>query len=159
MTFPSPPYRRDHRPGEYFTWAELTTTSTGLANEPDSEAKLNLRKLCFYFLDPLRRELGPIRVNSGYRSAAVNTAVNGALRSAHLDGRAADIVSYRGDFDTWDIAAEALDLVLPFDQLIIYHGGWVHIGFRDEQPRRQLLYRDRSGFYKPIDPADVYAQS
>lgn len=37
---------------------------------------------------------GRVKINSGYRSPAVNTAVGGSSNSAHLYGRAADFVVY-----------------------------------------------------------------
>jgi hypothetical protein len=148
--FSEPPSREDGRPGEYFSWAEMTRTGTGLFNEPTPEVIHNLRLVCYYVLDPLRRELGPIRVTSGYRSPAVNKAVGGARRSYHMRGLAADIKSYRGDFTTWDIA-DAVDLLdIPFDQCIVYEGGWVHIGIDPQRNRKQWLYKDGAG-YHPLD--------
>ena len=42
-------------------------------------------------LQKLRDEVGPLRINSGYRCAKHNKAVGGYFRSAHLAGKAADI--------------------------------------------------------------------
>lgn len=52
-----------------------------------------LRPLC-RVLETLRFECGgsAIRVLSGYRSPAHNAAVGGAVRSQHMEGRAADII-------------------------------------------------------------------
>lgn len=80
----------------YFTYEELTTTETGLYNNPSSPVHLaNLSSLWDY-LNSLREKLGqPIVVNSAYRSPAVNEQVikqyGGAKRSLHMQGRAADI--------------------------------------------------------------------
>ncbi len=51
----------------------------------------DLKHLC-YTLEFIREMVGcPIIVNSGYRSHTVNKAVKGAVNSAHLYGKAADI--------------------------------------------------------------------
>ncbi len=42
-------------------------------------------------LQPLRDKFGPVTINSGYRSPAVNTAVGGSPYSDHCLGMAADI--------------------------------------------------------------------
>jgi uncharacterized protein YcbK (DUF882 family) len=79
---------------KYFTIKELTRTSTGKPNVPGSAETANLTNLVEKVLDPLREAYGkPIRVNSGYRSMAVNMAVGGAATSQHLKGEAADITA------------------------------------------------------------------
>jgi len=144
------PPREDGKPGKYFTWAELTTTSTGLLNVPATSDRTNLRLVCKYILDPLREALGPIRVTSGFRSLAVNTKVGGSKTSAHMRGCAADVKSYRGDFTTWHIARQVDHLRLPFDQCIVYEGGWVHLGISTGRTRKQFLYKPRQGGYEKL---------
>jgi zinc D-Ala-D-Ala carboxypeptidase len=143
------PPREDGRPGEYFTWAELTRTGTGLKNVPTALHRNNLRLVCKYLLDPLRRSLGAIRVTSGFRSIAVNKKVGGARNSFHMRGLAADIKSYNGDFTVWEIAQQVDKLNLPFDQCIVYEGGWVHLGLTTGSPRKQFLWKDEGG-YEPL---------
>lgn len=77
---------------KYFTFKELTRTDEPLNNLPsDFTTFVNLLALQF-FLDSLREKIGkPIIVNSAFRSPAVNSAVNGAENSYHLQGLAADI--------------------------------------------------------------------
>jgi uncharacterized protein YcbK (DUF882 family) len=65
-----------------------------------------LRVLCVCFLEPLRREFGPVTVHSGHRSRTHNEHVGGAERSRHLDlagraGAAADVSCKRGTVDQW----------------------------------------------------------
>ena len=87
---------------QYFTIAELTRTSTGLANEPGPVELANLEALVENVLHPARVALGPIRINSAYRSAAVNRMVNGAKRSHHLKGMAADCDHWRDNEDLYN---------------------------------------------------------
>ena len=83
---------------KYFTIKELCKSSTAVQkkidNTPNSEIVNNLEKLVEYILDPLREKYGkPIIVNSGYRSQALNKAVNGSKTSQHMKGLAADITA------------------------------------------------------------------
>ena len=149
------PPRADGKPGEYFSWREMTTTKTGLRNVPTTLHKNNLRLVCKYVLDPLREALGPIRVTSGFRSIAVNREIGGASRSFHMRGLAADIKSFRGDFETWDIAKAVVDLDLPIDQCIVYEGGWVHIGINTGRSRKQFLYKHSGGGYDAMSVHDI----
>ena len=144
-----PPARDDLRPGQYFTWAELQTTSTGITNIAPAQARSNLRCVCFYLLDPLRRALGPLKVNSGYRSRAVNAAVGGSKTSAHMRGLAADIASYSGSYDPVDIIAEIVGQRMDFDQVILYKN-FVHVGLSHGRMRNQYL-KYEEGKYKPLD--------
>lgn len=76
----------------YFTFKELTSTDTNLDNSVDSPAHLANLATLWDYLNSLREELGaPIYLNSAYRTSAVNKQVNGAKRSLHMQGRAADI--------------------------------------------------------------------
>lgn len=106
---------------EFFTFRELTRTGTGLDNVPDWESISNLRRLgCL--LDCVRRIFGgPIRVNSGFRSKAVNGAVGGVPGSAHTKGLAADICAAEGSESANRRLLDALRESLPvIDQLIVY---------------------------------------
>ena len=77
---------------EYFSLGELTKTNVkGISNVPPHAAVLNLKNLCENWLEPLRQAQGPIVINSGYRSEAVNKAIGGVKGSNHLTGCAVDI--------------------------------------------------------------------
>lgn len=82
----------------------------------------------------------PLHVTSGYRSTQVNRAVGGARKSAHLDGRAADIVPIGMPLQrAFNILRRDLDL--PYDQIITECNAWIHIAIaaEDEEPRRDML--------------------
>ena len=65
----------------------------GIANDPTPEVIDNLRRLCQSVLEPLRVKLGrPVVITSGYRCAALNSAVGGSPTSHHVLGRAADVL-------------------------------------------------------------------
>ena len=132
---------------EHFTESELTRSTTairqGIPNVPDAAALANLQRLCVEVLEPIREWLQtPIRITSGYRSPALNIVVGStAKRSAHLDGRAADLEVDGMDMVT---AFERIRLSdIPYDQLIQECGpdGWIHVAVAPEgqTPRRQAL--------------------
>lgn len=133
-----------------FTLDELVVSQTasrrGLANEPPPEAIAELRRLCELVLQPLRDSMGvPVVVSSAYRSRAVNAAVGGAVSSAHLHGRAADIVV--PGITPQQVCRRIVELALPFDQVIEEFGAWTHVAIASPgaAPRRQQLTARRSG--------------
>ena len=141
------------KPGKWFTWGEMTSTSQKLPNVPDTTERINLRMLCYALLDPLREHLRrPVRVTSGFRSDAVNEAVGGSKSSAHRHGLAADI-KVKG-LDAHALMQAAIEADLDFDQAIAYHpsrGGHMHLGLATGRQRRQKLWARKSGGYEPYD--------
>ena len=132
----------------HFTLDELTVSQTaarlGLDNDPPPEVLAALKRTALG-LEAVRVRLGgaPILVSSGYRSPAVNAAVGGSPSSQHMRGEAVDFTSPR--FGTPRQIVDALaDSDVPYDQLILEFGRWVHISF-SALPRRHALVIDRSG--------------
>lgn len=134
--------------GTYFTIKELTASTTarrlGIDNTPTIPQRHNLTQLITYILDPLRAAYGrPIRVNSGFRSAALNTAVGGAKNSEHLcrgTSAAADITA-GSPAENEKLFRLAQSLRLPFRQLIDEkHYKWIHISYNPYDVRRQVLH-------------------
>jgi len=124
-----------------FTLAELTKTRFSIDNTPNATQKENLRVLCEKVLQPLRDAVGPVVVTSGFRSKTVNEWVNGAYRSDHLHGFAADLQSPDGNhrklYD-W-LLANAM-----FSQLIYEFGtdaqpAWVHVSYNPKDLKREVL--------------------
>lgn len=129
---------------DHFTLGEMTRTGyQEYQDEPSPEALQNLKRLCIYFLEPVRELLDtPLEVSSGYRSAVVNRKVGGVPTSAHRFGRAADFVPVGVPVDTAFRITIRTDL--PFDQIIHERKGtseWIHLGIAEEgrEPRRQVL--------------------
>lgn len=104
---------------------------------PDNTVAENVRALVFKVLQPLRDACGHLlRVNSGYRSKALNKAVKGAANSQHTRGEAADI----HEDNPFTLAWLVLHIGLPFDQLILYDT-FIHLSYkRRGQQRGQILY-------------------
>jgi hypothetical protein len=69
----------------------------------------------------------------------LNAYVHGAKNSAHMIGRAADEIPYGLALQTaFDIIRRS---ALPFDQLIIECGAWLHFGLAavGAHPRREAM--------------------
>ncbi len=115
---------------KYFTLSELINSETAIKerinNIPSPLYLNNMKKLIENVLDPAREALGqPIRVNSGYRSPALNKRVGGAKHSYHLSGRAADITTgnLANNKRLFDILWQ-----IPHTELIWENGGsWIHV--------------------------------
>ena len=124
-----------------FTLTELTKTSTGITNHPNKEQVAALIKLCGNVLQPARDLYGlPIRVNSGFRSIAVNRAVKGASKSQHLLGEAADItaLSKEDNKKLFEIIRDNLS----FDQLINEQNySWIHVSYKSAESNRKKVLK------------------
>jgi hypothetical protein len=133
----------------HFTLEEFCASQTaarmGRAIEPTDADLANLTRLCFTVLEPLRASLGaPIRISSGLRPFWLNEAIGGSKTSAHMEGRAADIIV--PGMSPAEVCRRMGTLDLPFDQVILEFpdsagSGWTHIGIAHEgsEPRRQYL--------------------
>lgn len=132
----------------HFRLSELLRSDTaktqGLYQVPPPIVVERLRELCVELLEPVRAEVGPLRVTSGYRRTRVNSAVGGSDTSAHMSGWAADVVPvHAAPGLIMTLLHDAGDL-LPWDQAILYPGH-VHLGYRHPatgEQRMQLLRSD-----------------
>lgn len=135
------------RLGRFFYLSEFCRSEWasrhGIIIEPPPHIVEELRNLVVHVLDPLRTEIGPIHVMSGYRPLVVNRGVGGSLGSQHLVGQAADIISdhmpARQVFET----IRRMDL--PFDQVIDEFAQWVHVSYGPRHRRQALVARKVSG--------------
>lgn len=94
-----------------------------------------LRVLCTEYLEPLRRNFGPVLIVSGVRSSQHNRNVGGAPQSYHLclprrGGAAADIRCREGSPKLWhrfldELGAPGLGL----------YTSWVHVDTRHGRAR------------------------
>jgi zinc D-Ala-D-Ala carboxypeptidase len=132
---------------KHFTLEEFTKSQTGerlgIDNMPTEAHLVNMKRLCEDVLEVVRENLGPVHINSGYRGTALNTIVGGKSNSQHCNGEAADIEIpgvTNGALAEW-IAANC-----DYDQLILEcyktgvpTSGWVHVSYKAEGNRKQLL--------------------
>ena len=123
-----------------------TAKRKGISNMPTPEHIENFKKLAENVFEPIREHFGvPVRLSSGYRSAALNKAVGGASSSQHCKGEAIDI-----DMDGTTITNKQIfDFVkehVNFDQMIWEFGtdanpDWVHVSYNSDGPQRKQILR------------------
>lgn len=137
---------------KYFTIDELCASDTarrkGIDNTPNADARLRMQTLIEQLLDPIRAAWGgPISVNSGYRSPALNKAVGGVSNSQHMKGEAADITvgSQEANKQLFDLIVELRQNGrISFDQLIDESNySWLHISFKSVGNRNEVLPKKR----------------
>jgi zinc D-Ala-D-Ala carboxypeptidase len=141
---------------KHFTLEELTETShRNLDNTPSPEAKVELERLAKDTLESAREIVGPMHINSGFRSPAVNEAVKGQPTSQHMKGQAADCIPLK-EGKLKDFCKALVDSqTFVFDQIIYEFGRWIHISHapQDRKPRMQSLMVGTwtEGKYLPFD--------
>ena len=125
---------------EHFSWDECIHTDTGLSNELPQDYAKNAIRLAEDVLEPWRVLIGPLKINSWFRSKEVNKAVGGEIFSAHMEARAADVVP-NGDITSAFKMLLASDI--PFDKAILEHhnSSWIHVQINvdGQEPRRHAL--------------------
>jgi hypothetical protein len=144
--------------------SEVTRSETakrkGISNMPPPEHIENFKLLAEKVFQPIREHFAvPIRISSGYRSAALNKAIGGAGKtvngvyvpsSQHCTGEAIDI-----DMDGTSVTNAAIFNYikdnLEFDQLIWEFGtdtnpDWVHVSYESTgKQRKQILKAVKQG--------------
>ena len=134
---------------EHFNLKEFTKSETAIRkridNTPNSVHATNLKAVCEKILEPVRNHFQkPVRINSGYRGPALNSAVGGSSKSQHCNGEAVDFEIdglANPELAKW-VAANC-----EFDQIILEfydpkegpNSGWVHASYSAGKNRKQKL--------------------
>ena len=132
----------DIRLSPHFKLGEFLNLEKYPENIPSMQVVANLTYGCHLLLEPARQVVGPIIINSGFRSETVNRRVGGVRNSQHLIGQAADIRPK--DPAQFATLVEFLKICEHTDQLLTGNG-WLHISWNPfAQPRHYV----RIGYYK-----------
>jgi len=124
----------------------VTALRLGIDNTPDGDTLNNMRVLAEKVFEPLREWVsGPIKINSFYRSSALNEAIGGSTRSQHCKGQAMDIddiYGHKTNKEMFEWIKENLD----FDQMIYEFGSesnpdWVHVSYVSEEKNRNKILK------------------
>lgn len=139
-----------------FSWSEFfrshTAIRTGINNVPDSDYVYeNIRALTENVLQPLRDEMGPILITSGYRSPKLNNRIGGSRTSNHLIGCAADIEPIHDNIKLIDIL-EWIHKNCDYKELIAeyFPEGWVHVAYQEGKNHRQVKIKNHKYYYVSI---------
>lgn len=142
----------------HFTLEELIRSDTavrmGIDNTPTDQHKRFLILLCEKVLEPIRAHFNkPVRINSGYRSLALNMVVNPMTTtinrvSKHCYGQAADIEI--DGIPNYDLAVWVRDNIPAFHQVILEfytpgqpNSGWVHVSYIPDDLKKECLTATR----------------
>ena len=132
----------DIRLSAHFKLIEFLNLQKYADNMPTMQAVVNLTYGCHMLLEPARKVVGPIIINSGFRCSRVNALVGGVNNSQHLLGQAADIRPKDArQFQRLIEFLKAHDLT---DQLLTGNG-WLHISWNPITTPRHYV---RVGYYK-----------
>ena len=153
-----------------FTLQELTYSATalrlGIDNKPTKEGVMKLTLLATELLQPLRNEVGSIRITSGYRSPQLSEVIGSSSNSQHCRYEAVDMqFVQRNKMDNLSIYNTLIELDLDYDQCILEFGNateyvdptypaWVHLSWKISDNRKQTLiaYKDINNKtkYRPL---------
>ena len=141
---------------DHITYAEAIHSQTakrkGIDNTPNPNQVETMKLTAEKIFEPLRKWVGgPIKVNSFFRSAELNTAIGGSKTSQHCKGQAIDIDDVYGNKTNAEMYNWIKDN-LNFDQMIWEFGtddnpDWVHISYvgEDENRNRCLKAERKDG--------------
>ena len=133
-----------------FTLEEMIHTDTGLPNWANQDEIEKLKWLAENILQTIRDALGPIKINSAFRSEQVNEAVGGVETSQHRLAEAADIEPLGKTLE------EAYDWIrhnISFGQLIMEHKGsdrWIHVSRPRADKPNMMCLRYENGKYTTV---------
>lgn len=148
---------------DHITYAEAIHSNTAkrksIDNTPNQTQVDAMKLVAEKIFEPLREFVkGPIKVNSFFRSMALNEAIGGVASSQHCKGQAIDIddvYGYKTNAEMYKWVKENLD----FDQMIWEFGtdmqpNWVHLSYVSKEENRNKCLKaykeDRRIKYKQI---------
>jgi len=133
---------------EHFSLSEFLAAADPV--QPGPAQLANLKQLCQSVLEPLRAAVGkPLKITSGYRSAAYNEKIGGAPGSQHTQGIAADIAI--GDDAACIAAAAAASRIAACGGIGLYPGrGFIHVDIRGRVARKATWWCQVNGKYQPL---------
>ena len=130
---------------DHITYAEAIHSNTakrkGIDNTPSEAQVTAMKLLAEKVFEPLRKWVGgPIKVNSFFRSEALNESIGGAATSQHCKGQAIDIDDVYGKKTNADMY-HWIQTNLDYDQMIWEFGtdmqpNWIHVSYVSEEKNR-----------------------
>ena len=130
---------------DHITYAEAIHSNTAkrknIDNTPNETQVEAMKLLAEKIFEPLREWVGgPIKVNSFFRSEALNESIGGSATSQHCKGQAIDIDDVYGRKSNAEMYNWIKDN-LDFDQMIWEFGtdmqpNWIHVSYVSEEKNR-----------------------
>ena len=131
------------------SYKEATFSQTAnrlkIKNVPTDAHLKNMRLVADKVFQPLREWADhPIRINSMYRCAELNTAIRGSINSQHCKGQAIDLCTLgeKTNAELFEYIKENLE----FDQIIWEFGNdknpkWIHVSYVSKKANRNRALR------------------
>ncbi len=143
---------------EHFSVSEFTrsdvATRLGIENIPTDTHLRSIKLICEKVLEPIRSHFGkPVTITSGYRSMALNMAVNPMTStinklSKHCLGQAVDFEI--DGISNYDLAVWCRDNLPEYHQVILEfytpgqpNSGWVHASYVPGNQKKETLTAHR----------------
>ena len=141
------------RISKHISYEEATHSDTaikkGITNSPEPTQLARMKDIANEVFEPLREYFNePIYIPSFFRCITLNSVIGGSSTSQHCSGEAMDIrIGYNSEKTNADLFYWIKDN-LEFDQLIWEFGNdenpnWLHISYRKENNRNQILKAKR----------------
>ena len=129
-----------------------TATRQNIENVPTEKQWQNIETLTDRVLQPVRKQFGPIRITSGFRSIKLCEAIGSNRDSNHARGQAADIEPLT-DGVTLLSVIEWIYSYCEFRELIAeyFPYGWVHVAYREGGNDMILRLKDKRHHYQEVD--------
>jgi len=133
-----------------------TATRKGIKNIPGPQEWKNLEALAKNVLQPLRNAIGPLKINSGYRSPELNIAIGGSATSNHCRGEASDIEPAKGQVTLVAVIEWLIDNV-EFRTVILEYppDGWVHVDYRKGGNTKKIKLKDKTHNYSVVTLEEI----
>ena len=139
-----------------------TAVERSIPNDPTPTELIRMADACKSLYQLVREGIGRMKVTSGFRSLALNSAIGGSKTSAHcrawaLDSQPQEMTLQKAMEWLWAHRAE-----LPLDQAILElgkhhdrtHDDWLHLGYKHPSTyihRREFLVME-NGVYRVWQP-------
>ena len=135
-----------------------TATRLGIDNTPNQAVIDRMIVTAEKIFQPLRNEVGPIRISSFYRSPDLNRAIGGSKTSQHCTGEAIDMQAI--SVSNAELFFKACELE-EYDQIIWEFGtleepDWVHVSYSKTHNRKQILRATKIGKRTAYVPMKKY---
>ena len=121
------------------TLEEACVTSSHFDNTAGKVEIENLKLIAEKVFQPCRNHFNkPLKVNSGYRSHAVNKSIGGVSSSQHCTGQALDLDF--GNARDNKLLFDYIRIALDFDQVINEDNySWIHVSYSNVKNRKEVL--------------------
>ena len=122
-----------------------TATVKKINNKPSDIDFINLKNLAEHVYEPIWRYMdGFVVISSGYRSKALNEAVNGCATSFHCKGMGMDLMSThptKTNKDLFNFIKDNLDFTeLGWERYYKGQPVWVHVGYDINRSKEKEIF-------------------